>query len=34
MRYWAGLHPVDTQKAIDKGGELMLKAASALRDLR
>jgi hypothetical protein len=32
MRYWAGLHPVDTQKAIDKGGELMLKMTFRLLD--
>jgi hypothetical protein len=30
MQYWAGLHPVDTQKAIDEGVELMLKMAFKL----
>jgi hypothetical protein len=30
MRYWAGLHLVDTQKAIDEGIELMLKTAFRL----
>jgi hypothetical protein len=30
MQYWAGLNPVDTQKAIDEGVELMLKMAFKL----
>jgi hypothetical protein len=30
MRYWSGLHSVDTQKAIDEGVDLMLKTAFKL----